>query len=280
MAGTADLKPDDCIKRNCPICGGNSDKATPVKYGVPEWPMVKCPDCGLVYLQWVPDIARLVNELAWTDQKKKNWDKRLEEQPIFARFDKMTLWRTKLFYDATPAKGIRAFAEEGPVLDVGCGNGKKLAKLPEGFIPHGIEIEGKIAAKANALFAERGGRVVNADGVSGLDALPRSFFSGVILWSYLEHEARPLEALKGVRKVIRENGVALVKVPNYASLNRKVFGHRWPGFRHPDHVQYFTPATMSALAERAGFDAKFRLYGQLPFNDNMYAVLRPKPTLH
>lgn len=268
---------DRRIKRDCPNCGTGSAGAADVAYGVPEWPMKRCRKCQLVYLEWVPDLSRLSDELAWTDQRKKNWDRRLKKQPIFARLDLMTLWRTKLFYDATAASSVARYAKKGPVLDVGCGGGKKFAQLAEGFIPHGIEIEAKTAAKANDLFSARGGRAVHADGVSGLAALPRGYFTGVVLWSYLEHEARPLEALEGVRNVIRHDGVVVVKVPNYGSLNRRLFGRWWPGFRHPDHVQYFTPQTLKALARRAGFGARFRLYGRLPFNDNMYAILRPMP---
>lgn len=234
-----------------------------------------CSECDLIYLEWVPDVAVLVDELAWTDQRKKNWDRRVKEQPVFARLDRMTLWRTKILYDATPANSIHAAAKEGPVLDVGCGGGKKFAQLPDRFVPYGIEIEAKTAARADDLFSKRGGRAVHADGVSGMDTLPQDYFSAVVFWSYLEHEARPLQALKGARRVLRTDGAVLIKVPNYASLNRRILGRRWPGFRHPDHVQYFTPKTLRRMAERAGFSTRFRLYGRLPFNDNMYAVLRP-----
>ena len=73
----------------------------------------------------------------------------------------------------------------------------------------------------------------------------------------------------------RDDAVVLIKVPNFACWNRAVLGKNWSGFRHPDHVQYFTPATLGAMARRAGFDAHFRLYGRIPTNDNMYATLRP-----
>src|SRR5436305_2084237 len=202
------------MRRDCPNCGTDSKVAADVGYGVAEWPMKRCSECGLVYLQWVPDVAVLIDELAWTDQRKKNWDRRLKEQPLFARLDLLTLWRTKIFYDATPANSIASFAKQGPVLDVGCGGGKKFAELPAGFVPYGIEIEAKTAARADELFSRRGGHAVHADGVSGLTAFPQNYFAAVVLWSYLEHEARPLEALKGVRRVIREDGAVLIKVPN------------------------------------------------------------------
>jgi SAM-dependent methyltransferase len=263
------------LHRECPSCGAPSSRATPAGFGVAEWPMVRCAACDLVYLEWVPVYSELYNELAWTAQHKKEEQRRLDTQPILARLDLATRWRLGILGDATPAGGLQAWAKPGPLLDVGCSAGKAFAHLKPGYIPHGIEIDSGAAAIANASFEKRGGRVVNADGVSGMAQFPENYFTGISLWSYLEHEAQPKAALEQARRVLRKDGIVLVKVPNFSSLNRKLLGEKWPGFRHPDHVQYFTPATLATLARLCGFSVKFRLYGMLPGNDNMYAILRP-----
>jgi SAM-dependent methyltransferase len=250
--------------------------ATPYpRYAHPDWPMLRCPGCDAIYLEDVPIFSRLVDELAWTDQLERNWERRLKEEPILARLDKWTLWRLGLFGDPTPAGGMKAWATPGPVLDVGCSVGKYFSKLPQQFTPYGIEIERNAADAARRIFEPRGGQVLNTDGVSGLAELPQAFFTGVSMWGYLEHEARPREALQGVRRVITDDGVAIVKVPNFACWNRSLMGRKWTGFWHPDHVQYFTPAVLGRLARQCGFAVKFRLYGRIPFNDYMYAILRP-----
>ena len=64
-----------------------------------------------------------------------------------------------------------------------------------------------------------------------------------------------------------------MKVPNYGSLNRMVMGKRWCGFRYPDHLNYFTPRTLAAMADGAGFDTEWGATGRLPTSDNMWAVL-------
>ena len=66
---------------------------------------------------------------------------------------------------------------------------------------------------------------------------------------------------------------AVVKVPNYGSLNRIVTGQRWCGFRYPDHLNYFSPDTFRVLANRAGFETSFGLTGCLPTSENMWALL-------
>lgn len=261
--------------RDCPSCGAPSGGAELLDYSHPDWPMRRCPRCRLIYLEYVPVFARLFDELSWTRQHARNWERRFQEQPILARLDKWTLWRTRLFGDATPAGGLKTYAEAGPVLDVGCSTGKGFQRLARRFIPNGIEIDRGAAGEAEKAFGPRGGRVINADGVTGLNEFPDAYFSGVTLWGYLEHEARPRESLLAVRRVLRKDGVVLVKVPNFDCWNRMALGAKWPGFRHPDHVQYFTPATLATLGKACGFESTFRLYGRIPINDNLYAVLRP-----
>lgn len=261
--------------RNCPLCSTPPPGGAPLRYSHPEWPLKQCPECSLVYLEYAPVFERLEEELGFTQQYEKQWERRLKEQPILARLDKLTMWRLGLLGDPTPARGLASWAKPGPVLDVGCGTGDEFAKLPEGYIPYGIEIEKSAAAEAAAIFEPRGGKVLLADGVSGLAQFPDKYFNGVSMWGYLEHEANPKEALTGVRRVMKDDSIALVKVPNYACWNRTVLGNKWTGFWHPDHTQYFTPKTMARLAADCGFSAYFRLYGRIPLNDYMYVILRP-----
>jgi hypothetical protein len=75
--------------------------------------------------------------------------------------------------------------------------------------------------------------------------------------------------------LLTDDAVVIVKMPNYASINRHVTGRKWCGFRLPDHVNYYTPRTLVALAARAGFKVSFGLLGRQPLSDNMWAVLRP-----
>ncbi|MGH8120198.1 MAG: methyltransferase domain-containing protein, partial [Gammaproteobacteria bacterium] len=91
--------------------------------------------------------------------------------------------------------------------------------------------------------------------------------------SYLEHESNPAEVLKELHRTLQAGGVALVKVPNYSTLNRLVMGKNWCGFRFPDHLNYFTPETLRAMANNTGYKIYYGLTYKLPTNDNMYAVL-------
>jgi hypothetical protein len=63
--------------------------------------------------------------------------------------------------------------------------------------------------------------------------------------------------------------------PNYGSLNRKVMGVRWCGFRYPDHLNHFTAKALGTTAAKAGFGISFRWTGRLALaaSDSMRAIL-------
>jgi hypothetical protein len=113
--------------------------------------------------------------------------------------------------------------------------------------------------------------------LDGLKTLADGFLKGAILRSYLEHEANPLDVMRELHRAMASGGVAVVKVPNYATANRLVMGRRWYGFRFPDHLNQFTPATLAAMAVRAGFRPIIRMRDRWATSDNMYAVLVRQP---
>ncbi len=84
-----------------------------------------------------------------------------------------------------------------------------------------------------------------------------------------------MPALKASLHALRAGGRCIVKVPNFASWNLTLKKKKWCGFRFPDHVNYFTPATLSELARRAGFDLlPIPLSHRFPTSDNMWVVLQ------
>lgn len=190
------------------------------------------------------------------------------------RFRKRVMKRNKLM------ALVRRYFAPGPILDVGCGSGRRTLELGDRFVPCGIEISRHLAAEAHRLFSSRGGTVVHGDGPSGLKQFPDNYFSGGIMCSYLEHELHPRRALRGAFQVLKPGGRLIIKVPNFGSINRRLRQARWCGIRLPDHVNYFTPASLRRLVEEAGLCiVQFNLLDHLPTSDNMWLVaLKPAPT--
>ncbi len=275
MAATAETTP-----RPCPLCGTDNGAQPPVPYSRVPWVLKTCRSCGFTYLENPPAYAALEEDFAWEKTSAEEEARRLAERPLskrlshgFRRFRQKVLKRDKLM------TLLRQHLPRGRVLDIGCGGGGVLARLPaDRYEPHGIEISKVLAARANALAQTRGGRVVQASAVDGVKAFAPGSLDGALLSAFLEHEAQPALLLRGLRRALRDGGRVIIKVPNYASVNRTVRGARWCGFRFPDHVNYFTPASLTRLARETGFRVAQCGFGdRWPFSDNLWMVLEAAP---
>lgn len=268
------LGPVPVSHRPCPACGNDNDDRAAGPFSRPPWSIKDCRTCGFVYLDPVPRYEALHATLSWEKSRESENRRRAAERPVSYRVSQALRKRNRLF----PRRDIARMAEDsappGNVLDIGCAEGGRAMTLAEGYIPYGIEISADLARAADASFATRGGACIHAPALDGLKQFPDGFFTAAMLRSYLEHEVQPAEVLQELARALAPGGAAIVKVPNYASLNRRVTGRRWCGFRYPDHVNYFTPASLRAMAGRAGFAADFGLTGAIPTSDNMWAVLR------
>jgi len=95
--------------------------------------------------------------------------------------------------------------------------------------------------------------------------------------SYLEHEAQPRLILERAFKRLKPGGTILLRSPNYNSANRFIMGSQWCGFRFPDHVNYFTPRSLKALAASIGYEFRWMNWMSL-FDDNLIVELKKPVT--
>lgn len=259
--------------RACPLCGLPNGDARASAYSHNLWTIKCCAACGFVYIDKAPVYEMQSIQMAWERTTKVEEERRAELRPVSYALSKKTRFRMRLLPRRTVNAQIAAYAESGNLLDLGCGNGGSFRGIPAGFRLFGIEISAELAGEADGLFRAHGGYALHAPSLDGLRGFADGFFAAVTLRSYLEHELHPLPVLREVSRVLAPTGVAIVKVPNYGSLNRRVMGRKWCGFRYPDHLNYFTPRTLRRMAALSGLRTRFGATGRLPTSDNMWAVL-------
>lgn len=264
-------------------------------YSRPPWHLVECLETGLVYLANPPDYAQLDEDFAWEKTKPAELLRRTREEPVVSRISagmkkvRRACFRVfrrvpRIQREAIPF--LLAKRHQSPtVLDVGCGSARKLRSLAEyarqqhglELVPLGIEISGELAREAMANLADFGGSAIHAPAVEGLERMTPSSVDVILLSSYLEHEIQPLKALRLCREALKTGGVIIIKVPNFASFNRRVRQGRWCGFRYPDHVNYFTPRSLRLLVGKAGLEvARMNFLDRIPTSDNMWLMARKR----
>jgi SAM-dependent methyltransferase len=262
--------------RRCPICGRDNARQPQSPFSHAEWRLKTCARCGLLYLENPLPYEELKEDYAWTKTMPREASQRAARRR-FTGWLRRTLKRARLRWLPHPngMNLLRRFVGRGKVLDVGCGSGALLREMDDAFIPCGIEIDKRAAEEAIASATGRGGWVHNTDALTGLHLVDAGQFDGVVMRSYLEHEIKPLEVLRAAARVLRPDGVLIIKVPNFDCWNRHLQGSGWPGFRLPDHVNYFTPKTIRQIVARADLHvARFNLLDHLPTSDNLWLVAR------
>jgi SAM-dependent methyltransferase len=258
--------------RPCPQCEGVAVRPLP-RYSTAKWRVVECASCGFVFLGNPPGYKALVKEFAWEKTIVKEAERRKAASPVLIAVDQKTRWRLHLFSKGRAALYRRLF-RPGPVLDVGCGNGRS---VPTPFIPYGIEISKALYDEAAAHMRTRGGEAIHAAAAEGIAKFPDRFFTGVVLSSIAEHEKQPKPLFRHAARILKDDGVIYVRVPNFGSINRLVMGAKWSGFRHPDHVNYFTLASLKRMVADCDLKLKLLSPALFPLNDNINAVLTKTP---
>jgi len=261
------------VARDCPRCGRTNAETGDERYGRDLWRVIDCAGCGFVYLGASPDYGEMFAKVAWEKSSKAEDQRREVDRAAGYKLSKKTRKRLHLFPRKDIVELVQRHAAPGPVIDLGCGDGVLLAKLDPRYTPCGVEISDALAARARALLGDRSGRVVTAPSLEGLKEFADGYFTAAMLRSYLEHEMNPLPVLRELGRTLAPGGIVVIKVPNYGSLNRRVMGAKWCGFRFPDHLNYFTPATLRRMIEDAGLTVRrFGILDHLPTGDNMWMI--------
>jgi len=141
--------------------------------------------------------------------------------------------------------------QNGKLLDIGCGTGEYLSMLKEmGWRVSGIEI-----GKAASNYAKaRGLDVINADFQEIREQKER--FDAITMWHSLEHFSQPAQVIRKARKLLKDDGVLLIGIPNHDSLDRILFKDCWNGFEIPLHLYHFSPKSIRLMMKLNGFECE------------------------
>jgi len=252
--------------RPCPACDG-TDRAPLDAYSQGEWQVVQCAACDFVYLHNPPAYEALEEDFAW----EKTYGVKKEASKGSTWFSPIGRWfkTNVLYFGRNRASKYGRWFNNGNVLDIGCGDGGRIAPP---MTPFGIELSRGLHAQSSFNMHPRFCFCIHAPGTGAILYVPETHFDVLIMQSFLEHETEALKVLKGAARALKPSGKIFVRVPNFGSLNRRVVGPTWCGFRHPDHVNYFTTASLRAIGAKAGLDMTITNKLTLPIDDNINAL--------
>ncbi len=136
------------------------------------------------------------------------------------------------------------------VLDVGAGDGRFL-KAMHGL---GCDIAGtELAGAAHDRAARIPGIELHAGEVTDA-GFAAGRFNAVTLWHVLEHVSSPRVTLECCNRLLADDGVLVVEVPNLGSWQSRLTGRHAFHLDPPRHICQFDDRSLTALLAATGFD--------------------------
>lgn len=220
---------------SCVLCGSAQGSPLGVNDGLQ---VVRCNVCRLVFVNPQPTASAIECYYSAKDlATQESWSSYFRHTPAQIA----GLWNER-FADVARWTNGRA----PRLLDVGCGWGDFLhfARCC-GWPVSGFEFSESVAQVAR----EKYGLDVRVGSLEEM-GFPERSFDLVTLWHVLEHLREPRAALERIASLLAPGGLLALEVPNLDFLARKSW--RYPMSRTL-HLYHFSPATLAALVERAGF---------------------------
>ena len=140
---------------------------------------------------------------------------------------------------ASLANRLNQVLPEGPILDIGAGDGNLIASFRR---------LGRDAVGVDPYAAKNHPHVRAVE----LEEMTGTWFA-VIFWHSLEHLRRPVRSLRHAAKLVAPGGVLVVAVPNATSMQARLFGDWWLALDLPRHLVHITPPALVSQIEELGF---------------------------
>lgn len=235
------------MKAACVGCGG---RTLELFCRVSSWEIRRCRNCGLGSTWPSPSSEELAacyppSYLGDTVQTLADCSS--------GKLQRSRSWRN----ETDKVRLVERFLNGGRILDVGCGDGKFLGALDrQRWRRAGVE---QIREVVELVGSKLPGLELACGDLHSVRLEPGSF-DAITFWHVLEHLADPLAVLGRAAELLRPGGWLFISVPNFDSLQARLFRSHWLAFDVPRHLYHFSPGALERLLEQAGLQLRRRLF--------------------
>ncbi len=219
----------------CRLCHGTHARLHIEKEG---YSILQCADCGLIYLDDAPQaqvLQSLYSSPYFQGGRRGYHDYRALESSLTATRNARLRRMAKL-------------SRPGRLLEIGCAMGFFMRAAQQmGWKVQGVELSEYAAAVARDQF---GLPVITGTLEDGL--FPDESFDAVVLWDVIEHVPDPAELMRRVASLLKPGGLVGLSTGDVDSLLARLTGPSWHLYNLPEHLSFFSPATMQSLLQTAG----------------------------
>lgn len=228
---------------SCPVCGANDYRKifNTKDYRIGTcgnvFTVARCSRCGFMFLNPRPLESEIV----------KFYPK------DFHRKDETFLYKLiSPCFNAAQASIVRLFKKQKPnsaLLDIGCGNGGFMLSMQRnGYEVFGVELNLEAAKYAPDSLK---GRILYKD-IKECNFTPKSF-DIITCFQSLEHIFDLEELFGEIRRIMKDDGILYICVPNMEFFEARLFGPYYYNLEVPRHLYFFTQESIRKLLLKNGF---------------------------
>ena len=211
--------------------------------------VIRCKNCGLFYSDVQP-----LTPIEYEEQSQFNIES--GQSYLLDVYDQKT--QAWLNYYSAWLNRLGKWVHGKKLLDIGCGAGHLVyAACLSGWDAYGLDIDSSVIAYGKEKFGLKERLIATSlDQINNLNS-----FDLITLFSVIEHVNDPFLLIKQVDRILRINGVLLIKTPSQASLVTRL---NWILFSltggkydfdlyNREHLYRFSPITLKLLLEKSGY---------------------------
>ena len=155
---------------------------------------------------------------------------------------------------------IRRYIKQGKILDYGAGTGEFLNNMKK-FLWNVEGVEPNTSARELGIL-----KGLNLK--SQLSEVADTNFDVISLWHVLEHIPDLESKISEFSKLLKDDGLLIIAVPNYNSYDSKYYNENWAAWDVPRHLWHFSRNGIKDKFSQHGF----RLVEEKPLKFDSYYV--------
>ncbi len=239
------------VEVNCPACAAKASTAYGEKDG---FTFVQCNDCTTVYTNPRPSEA-LSHEFYAQSKNYAYWNRHIFPATEHTRRERIFRPRADRVAEHCRQRGM----QNGVIMEVGAAFGIFCEEIKS----HNI-FERIIAVEPTPSLAqtcrERGFETIELP----IEHIEQDAIADVVVsFEVIEHLFDPKAFIRQCARLLRDDGLVFLSCPNVAGFDVSILREKSSTFDH-QHVNYFHPQSLSALAASCGFtDIEVHTPGQL-----------------
>lgn len=246
------------MRIKCPFCESENTrlhlKLKDYFLSQEDFEIHECNDCKLLFTTPRPDKSVIGKYYKSENYLSHNEHKRGLVPWIYNKVKKVNI-RNK--YKIACADSIKPH-----LLDFGCGVGDFLHFAQQ----KGCEVMGcDLNEDARKIASEKLGK--NIVTPEKIFALPNSTFDIITMWHVLEHIDNLKFQSEQLFKLLKDNGLLVIAVPNYKSHDAEYYHDKWAAYDVPRHLNHFHKESLENI-----FNGKFKLEKIHPMKWDAYYI--------